>query len=507
MSARSNSRRLQEAPGAGAIHTDGSGDVALDRTAPPAVVVWEGTIAAEHGRRDYWLRRALVGVDMLALMAALQAAFYLAGEHSASDLAWALPTLPAWVVLFSLYGLYSRGAKRIAQGTLDVLPYLFHALLIGALALWVYFRFGPPGDQLVLAEIVIFGAAGSALVLLLRAGARRGTVAILGPERALMVGEAQVTGALVRKIASHPEYALEPVGIMTGREPGASRSSLPILGGLSHTEVAAAIKRHRVERVIVAQEEVDDDLILALMQTCGQAQVKLSVLPRHVEVIGPSVEIDDIEGVTVLGLNPLVLPRSARLFKRTMDVIGASVGLVLLAPLMALAAIAVRLDSPGPVLFRQVRIGKRGEVISPLKFRTMVEGAEELGDELRAESDDPDWLKLESDPRVTRVGRVLRLASIDELPQLWTVLRGKMSLVGPRPLIPEESERVLTWARARLDLAPGITGLWQVLGRTDIPFEEMVKLDYVYVTNWSLWTDVKLLLRTLPAVARRRGAN
>jgi lipopolysaccharide/colanic/teichoic acid biosynthesis glycosyltransferase len=126
---------------------------------------------------------------------------------------------------------------------------------------------------------------------------------------------------------------------------------------------------------------------------------------------------------------------------------------------------------------------------------------------LLAESKDPGWLDLEHDPRITRVGRALRLTSLDELPQLWNVLRGHMSVVGPRPLVPEEDRMVQAWARGRLDLTPGITGLWQVLGRTSIPFEEMVKLDYLYVTNWSLWGDVRLILRTLPVVCRRTGAN
>ncbi|TML34275.1 MAG: sugar transferase, partial [Actinobacteria bacterium] len=157
--------------------------------------------------------------------------------------------------------------------------------------------------------------------------------------------------------------------------------------------------------------------------------------------------------------------------------------------------------------FRQRRIGKGGRPLMLLKFRTMCEDAEQRVDELRKFSKDPDWLHLEDDPRLTRIGRLLRLASLDEIPQIWNVLRGEMSLVGPRPLVESEDRRIDGWARSRLQLTPGITGLWQVLGRTTIPFEEMVKLDYLYVTNWSLWTDVRLMLRTLPAVAKRRGAN
>jgi lipopolysaccharide/colanic/teichoic acid biosynthesis glycosyltransferase len=190
-----------------------------------------------------------------------------------------------------------------------------------------------------------------------------------------------------------------------------------------------------------------------------------------------------------------------------MDIVGALVLLALTAPLMALIAAAVKLDSRGPVLFRQDRIGRGGRRLKITKFRTMTTGAEALTDELRERSRDPHWLLLDTDPRVTRVGRLLRARSLDELPQLWSVLKGDMSLVGPRPLVEHEDRQITGWRRGRLDLTPGLTGLWQVLGRTCIPFEEMVKLDYIYVTNWSAWRDVQLLLRTLGVVLFARGAN
>ena len=255
------------------------------------------------------------------------------------------------------------------------------------------------------------------------------------------------------------------------------------------------------------QAEVEDRVVLELLQETAPLGIKVSILPEYVDAMGPSVQVDNIEGVTVLGLPPLAIPRSSRIMKRTMDVVGASLGLLLFAPVMAIAAVAIKLDSRGPVLFRQPRIGKNARLFQLNKFRTMVADAEERHDELRALSEDRNWLKLDHDPRVTRVGRLLRLTSVDELPQLWNVLRGDMSLVGPRPLIASEDERIRGYARMRQHLAPGMTGLWQVLGRTTIPFEEMVKLDFVYVSNWSLWTDIRLLLRTIPAVVSRRGVN
>jgi lipopolysaccharide/colanic/teichoic acid biosynthesis glycosyltransferase len=235
--------------------------------------------------------------------------------------------------------------------------------------------------------------------------------------------------------------------------------------------------------------------------------VKLSLLPEGASVMGPSVEVDDIGGLTMFGINPPVLSRSSRLAKRSLDVLGATVALVLAAPLLLLLALLVRVDSRGPAFFRQERIGRGAERFKLLKLRTMEDDAESRRPELLADSKDPGWLHLDHDPRITRLGRLLRPTSLDELPQLWNVVRGDMSLVGPRPLVPEEDSKVQPWARGRLDLTPGITGLWQVLGRTSIPFEEMVKLDYLYVTNWSLWGDLRLMLRTLPAVLRRSGAN
>jgi lipopolysaccharide/colanic/teichoic acid biosynthesis glycosyltransferase len=180
--------------------------------------------------------------------------------------------------------------------------------------------------------------------------------------------------------------------------------------------------------------------------------------------------------------------------------------LALLAPVMAMIAIAIKLDSDGPVFFKQMRVGQHGERFRLIKFRTMVPDSDRLVPELMSRSVDPGWLIIDDDPRVTKLGRFLRCTSLDELPQLWNVLKGEMSTVGPRPLSVRDDEGVSGWGRHRLDLTPGLTGHWQVLGRNNIPFHEMVDIDYAYVTNWSLWLDLKLLIRTVPVVLRRRGA-
>jgi lipopolysaccharide/colanic/teichoic acid biosynthesis glycosyltransferase len=204
-------------------------------------------------------------------------------------------------------------------------------------------------------------------------------------------------------------------------------------------------------------------------------------------------------------MSVLSLPRLSRTplslgLKRAIDITGAAIGLVLLSPLLLLIAVAIKRDSPGPVIFSQVRIGRGNEAFRILKFRTMVQGAEGLKAEI-AHLNEVEYplLKIpdDQDPRLTRVGRLLRRTMLDELPQLWNVLRGEMSLVGPRPLEPHDDAEVIGWNRTRLELTPGLTGPWQAMGRHSIPFREMVTLDCLYVADWSPWNDVKLMIRTV----------
>jgi lipopolysaccharide/colanic/teichoic acid biosynthesis glycosyltransferase len=221
------------------------------------------------------------------------------------------------------------------------------------------------------------------------------------------------------------------------------------------------------------------------------------------EVVGSAVEFEDIDGMTMLGVRPFGLSRSSRLLKRAFDLACTLVGLVFVGPVIAVIAAAVRLDSNGPVFFRQVRVGRDGRPFHICKFRSMVVDAEQQKDRLRELNEVGDGMfKISRDPRVTRVGSLLRRTSLDELPQLFNVLRGEMSLVGPRPLVTDEDALVLGLDRSRLHLTPGMTGPWQVLG-SRVPMQEMVGIDYLYVANWSLWLDLKLLLHTARHVLRR----
>ncbi|MDP2710644.1 MAG: exopolysaccharide biosynthesis polyprenyl glycosylphosphotransferase [Solirubrobacteraceae bacterium] len=457
---------------------------------------------------DFGLRRMLAAADCVALLATLAFAMVVVAHDGATPerLALALLALPPWLMLLKLYGLYERDSKRVSHSTLDDIPHIFHALLLASLGLWLLYKLAAPDQRLILGESAVFFVAAMVTVPLARAGARSLAARSARPERVLILGGGPMTRVLVRKIRAHREYALDPIGYVDAAPArDGERFGLPYLGTID--DLDDVCRTTETERLLAVAGAIDHERLADVVRQMRVLKVRVSLVPDLVDVLGPSVEIDDIEGITVLGINPPVLNRSSRMLKRIMDVSVAAVVLLLSAPVLIGAAIAVKRSSPGPLLYSQERIGRRGRRFRVHKFRTMVADADKLGADLATESRHPVWLLLDHDPRITAAGRFLRRTSIDELPQLWNVLRGDMSLVGPRPMPPSVHEHITGWGAQRLDLTPGLTGLWQVLGRTAIPFEEMVKLDYLYAANWSLWYDVRLLIRTLPAVVRGRGAN
>ncbi len=460
-------------------------------------------------RRDSWRRRSLAIADVLALVAAWAFMWVVAPPPTPfwDDLVL-LPVLPLWVLLNKLLGLYDRDASLVHRSTLNELPQIVHSLSLGAALLYLLGPLVVP-VELLREHVVVWWVAALALTPLLRYGARAAVRTAFEPERVLIIGSGHVASVVAEKIGQHPEYGACLVGYVdVPHEEVDPRGvgELERLGDVSDFEDVC--RRHDVERVIIAFSNLEHEGLLDLIRMGKRLRLKVSVVPRLFEVIGHGVAIDQIEGMTLLGLQSLQLSRSTLWLKRAMDVVGAGVGLLMLAPVFAVVAIAIKLDSAGPVFFGQRRIGRREGEFRMWKFRSMVVGADAMKGDLAHLNEMPDgpMFKMADDPRVTRVGRWLRQTSIDELPQLLNVLRGDMSLVGPRPLVPVEDDHVIGWHRARLDLTPGLTGPWQVLGRNRIPFHEMVKLDYLYVAEWSLWNDVKLILRTLPVMLGRRGA-
>ena len=458
---------------------------------------------APRSPRDSTRRRALALGDVLALVIAAGATVLLLPP--ADPAAWLplLAAVPLWVVVNKLLGLYDRDAHVIHKSTLDEFPGLLQSIGLGT-ALLVLVSPVAEGVHIGRAQAVLFAAVALMATLGVRTAARAGVRNAFAPERCLVVGSGTVAGLVAHKINCHPEHGVELVGYVDDVD-GPAAGELDRLGDLAEFEQVC--RTHDIERVVIAFSSISHELLLDVIRASKLLNVKITVVPRLFEMLGHAVELDQVQGMTLLGLRGLGRTRSSLAAKRVIDVAGAGLGLIALAPVMLVLALAVKLTSRGPVLFAQARMGRKNQQFRMLKFRTMVEGADAMKASLRHlnEADGP-MFKIADDPRITGIGRFLRKTSLDELPQLWNVLRGDMSLVGPRPLVPDENEALIGWHRARLELTPGLTGPWQVLGRTAIPFTEMVKLDYHYVADWSLWNDLKLIVRTIPVVLRRRGA-
>jgi exopolysaccharide biosynthesis polyprenyl glycosylphosphotransferase len=343
-----------------------------------------------------------------------------------------------------------------------------------------------------------FFAAALCLRALGRGLARR----ILAPERCLVVGEKGTAQRLTRALGA----AAHSARVVASIECDNAKSEQTTFADLSHAaNLERVVDAEEVDRLLVAPRYPDVGHVLSLVHTAKSIGVRVTLVPFLGEIVGASAELESVGGVSMLGLPQLDLSRSARIIKRGMDLTGAWLVLVAATPFILVTAALIKLDSPGPVLFRQVRMGRDGARFEILKFRTMVEDADAQKARLSSRNEAVGLFKIAEDPRVTSVGRFLRKTSLDELPQLWNVIRGDMSLVGPRPLIEDEDAQVVGWFRHRLHLQPGMTGPWQVLGSARIPLQDMIRIDYVYVANWSLWGDIKILLQTIPYVLARRG--
>jgi exopolysaccharide biosynthesis polyprenyl glycosylphosphotransferase len=457
---------------------------------------------AANLQRDALFRRALVVADVVAVAAA----FVLTIELSSRSLqlTWAsVAAVPILLAGAKICGLYDRDDSLLRKTTLDEVPRLFHVATLSALVAWLAGGL-LVGGVLDRHEAVFLWLALALLLALARTVARAVALRLAPVERCLFVGDAATAEAIGSKLADGSGVNAQIVAHVDPEEAGPWRTDAFSKGRL--TEIRGLAQSLDVHRAIVASRSADAGEALDLVRTLKAVGVRVSVVPRLLEVVGSSVEFDDLHGITVMGVRRFDLSRSSAAVKRTFDLVAAGFGLVAVGPLMALIALAIKLDTRGPVLFRQQRVGRHGERFEMCKFRTMVPDAEALKDGLRHRNEAREGLfKIADDPRVTRVGRLLRATSLDELPQLLNILRGEMSLVGPRPLVVDEDRRIEGWHRRRLELKPGLTGNWQILGPTRVPLREMVAIDYLYVANWSLWNDVKIVLRTVPHVLGRRG--
>ena len=436
--------------------------------------------------RDALLRRLLAVADAGAAAAAA-AVLALAGA-GVGPAATAFATVPLWIFCAKLYGLYDRDHRVLRHLTVDELPTLLVWTLTCVSAIVL-------AGQLVLGEAVdavptlwAFAVA-LATAVVARAGARYAWRRLTPPERAVIVGSDPVAAMIRRKLELFTDIHVE------------------IVADVPHTEPDRALASAPVDRIILASASIDEALIAHLVARCRERRMKLSVVPPARGMFGTAVQLRHIADLPVIEYNTWDVSRSTLLLKRALDLVGAAVALVVVAPLMLAIAVAVRLDSRGPVLFVQRRVGLDGRAFAILKFRTMVAGADDdLSALVRIADLDAPAFKLPRDPRVTRIGRLLRRTSLDELPQLLNVLRGDMSLVGPRPEQVEVVDRYAEEHRLRLAVKPGLTGPMQVYGRGALTFEERLAVEREYIENLSIGRDLRLLALTLPSVVNGRGA-
>ncbi len=448
--------------------------------------------------RDRRYRRSLAVADALSALVALVFATNVLGGNQLSPRV--LLGLPLVIVACKLRGLYDRDELIIRKTTLDEAPAFLELATLYTLAVWM------------LDDVVLNGplSKGSALILwgallgfglLFRRVARYAASRAVQEERLLLIGDAGTYSRLQAKLEAGDVHA-KLVGRMSlQRVSDFSLDERPV----DEATLAQLVTSLDAHRVLVVPSQTNPQITLDLIRAAKAIGVRASIVPHVFDVVGQSVVFDDLGGMTVLGVREFALGRSSQLVKRAFDLAGAIAALVVVAPVLAFIAVLIKADSRGPVFFRQERIGRDGEPFRIFKFRTMVADAEARKAELMAQNEANGLFKIADDPRITRVGRILRKTSLDELPQLINVLLGEMSLVGPRPLIVSEDETITGYDRRRLHLTPGMTGHWQIMGSARVPMHEMVKIDYLYVTTWTLFEDIKILGRTVPYMLARRG--
>jgi exopolysaccharide biosynthesis polyprenyl glycosylphosphotransferase len=454
-------------------------------------------------RRGAMLRRLLAAGDWAAVIGSLCLVTATSSSTDVATLFWAVLVSPAWILVIKLHGLYDNDHRRIRHSTLDELPSLVSASVLGTLVIDGLLALSPAGPLSSASAITV------GLAALLGSFVSRGVLRFLwhrltGLAAGIVVGPAAAVDMVARRVSTHPETRLVLVGYLSPSEETASE--LPRLGTLA--DIAEVAREYAIERVVVTEHEMSEPAAERLIEECKEAGLALTFLPQHYGLLGPGIELNRLAELPVLDFRFSDPSRSTVAMKRVMDVVVSGIVLLLFSPLLLGIAIAILLDSGRPVLFRQRRAGMEGEPFTMVKFRTMVPNAEALLPELiDLESLEQPAFKIPDDPRVTRIGRRLRRFSLDELPQLFNVLRGDMSLVGPRP---EEESVVALYderQRGRLAIKPGVTGPMQVYGRSDLTFEERLAMERDYLDNLSIAGDLAILLRTPRAVLRGEGAH
>ena len=444
----------------------------------------------------------LVSSVLAALIAAV---IFEPGAGVAAILGFAALTAALWSFFSFALGLHSGDRLSAWASSLsEVAPFCVGLMLLS----WPVFgaaaalQLGSPAVT-ALSCVVLLGIGDTIGRTIVRTRIHRVTDL---RQRTMIVGSGIVAGQLAGKLRNNDQYGLTAVGMVDDEFHPVGEVDLPLLGGFS--ELSQLLVSRRIDRVIIAFSRASHEQLLTAIRTCRDAGVAIDVVPRLFEFLDGARSLDQVGGLPLISLGPARLTRGAQLAKRIVDIAGSALALIVLSPILLGVAAAIKIESRGPVFFRQRRAGRHNEPFEVLKFRSMYEDAEERKAALEEENEATDGVmfKIRDDPRITKVGRLIRRTSIDELPQLVNVLKGDMSLVGPRPIIFREADALEDWHLRRAELRPGLTGPWQIYGRSQSPFQEMVRFDYQYVAGWSLARDIEILLATLPAVLSGRGA-
>jgi exopolysaccharide biosynthesis polyprenyl glycosylphosphotransferase len=454
---------------------------------------------------------ALVALDLVGLALGIYLALVLRQVvRGDGDILWGLLwregpaewlrfAAPITILVFAQAGLYRRREVRPGAGRI-LACLIVVALIVLAFGIGTGYDFTTSG--LIPTSVVV-----SAVTIgLLRAAYESASLEVMRSvgirRRVVLVGEGESLERLRRSLAaSRNGLSYEFLGAVTE----APTSVLRVLG--SQPDLSRVLAETRPDEVILAEADFDEHTVLEIVEQAHRQGIKVRLAPDATELLIQQGEYVPGQGVPLFELRPPVLTGWDWAVKRVFDVVVSVLVLVIGLPIWLLVAAAIRLDSRGPVLFHDHRVGVGEREFAMLKFRTMVANAAELQPELEAANEAEGALfKIREDPRVTRVGRLLRRFSLDEIPQIGNVLKGEMSLVGPRPLPLRDYRLLEDWHRRRYAVLPGMTGLWQISGRSGLSFDELVRLDFTYLENWSIWLDISILVKTIPAVITRRGA-
>ena len=396
-----------------------------------------------------------------------------------------------WLAVFQLIGLYE---KRKYVSLIDELANLFIGVSLSTLILLGLLFLN---QEFWLSRLVIANAWWLALLfmalwrILMFSLRRYGRLRGFGLRNTLIIGTGEMGKMLAQKIVADKSLGYKLVGLVVA----------------DLEKIKQEVVTNNVSEILIAGDKLSTEKMLEIITECERFGVEFKIVPGILELIASRIDVDELAGVPLLTVAEIRLKGWRAAAKRCTDVV-LSLGIItLISPLLLLFALLIKLTSAGPISFVQKRVGLDGKEFSMFKFRSMVKDAEAILPELESQSEASGHIfKIKDDPRMTKLGKFMRRYSIDELPQLFNVLFGQMSLVGPRPPLPREVEKYNSWHKKRLRVRPGITGPWQVSGRSLLPFDDMVRLDIYYIENWSLWLDLKILLRTIPVVITASGA-